>query len=85
LELDVVVLSHVEEGLEGPNAGAFLFEELDDHLPFLLVGGAGARWKVRCGGEVDVRLVVEEICDLLVDADKAFTPIEGRDTVGGVG
>jgi hypothetical protein len=42
LELDVVVLSHVEEGPEGPNAGAFLFEELDDRLPFLLVGGAGA-------------------------------------------
>jgi hypothetical protein len=32
-----------------------------------------------------VRLVVEEICDLLVDADEAFTPIEGRDAVGGVG
>jgi hypothetical protein len=32
-----------------------------------------------------VRLVVEEICDLLVDADEAFTPIEGWDAVGGVG
>jgi hypothetical protein len=40
---------------------------------------------VRCSGEADVRLVVEEICDLLVDADEAFTPIDGWDTVGGVG
>jgi hypothetical protein len=61
LELHIVVLGHVEEGAEGLNAGAFLLEELDDRLPFLLVGGAGAGQKVRCSGEADMRLVVEEI------------------------
>jgi hypothetical protein len=42
LELHIIVLGHVEEALEGPDVGAFLFEELNDRLPFLLVGGAGA-------------------------------------------
>jgi hypothetical protein len=65
--------------------GSFLFEELNDRLLFLLVGGAGAGRKGQCGSEVDVQLVVEEIHDLLVDVDEAFTPIEGRDAVGGVG
>jgi hypothetical protein len=37
------------------------------------------------GGEVDVRLIVEEIRDFLVDAEEAVLGVKRRDRVGGVG
>ena len=43
LEFLGVVVSHLEESFECPDAGAFFFEELDDCFSFPLVGGGGMR------------------------------------------
>ena len=43
LEFSGIVVSHLEESFERPDAGAFFFEELNDRFSFLLVGGGGVR------------------------------------------
>jgi hypothetical protein len=45
----------------------------------------GTGWYGCGGGKADVRLVVEEICDFLVDAEEAVPGVKRRDGVGGVG
>ena len=41
LEFRGVVVGHLKESFERPDAGAFFFEELNDRFSFLLVGGGG--------------------------------------------
>jgi hypothetical protein len=81
----VIQVDHVKEALEEPDLSLFLAEELEDCFPLLLDCRAGTGWYGCGGGEADVRLVMEEICDFLMDAEKAVPGIEQRDGVGGVG
>ena len=39
-----VVVRHLEEALERPDAGALFFEKLDNRFSFSFVGGGGVRW-----------------------------------------
>ena len=39
-----IVVRHLEEAFEHPDAGAFFFEKLDNRFSFLFVGGGGVRW-----------------------------------------
>ena len=39
-----VVVRHLKEAFERPDAGVFFFEKLDDHFSFSFVGGGGVRW-----------------------------------------
>ena len=39
-----VVVHHLEEAFECPDAGALFFEKLDDCFSFSFVGGGGVRW-----------------------------------------
>ena len=38
-----IVVHHLEEALERPDAGAFFFEKLNDRFSFSFVGGGGVR------------------------------------------
>jgi hypothetical protein len=81
----VVGVDHVEEALEEPDLSLFLAEELEDCFPFLLDCWAGTG-RYGCGGsEADMRLVVEEIRDFLVDAEEVVPGVKRRDGVSGVG
>ena len=85
LEFHGVVISGVEESFERPDVGALFLEKLDNRFSFPLVGGGGV-WQQGCGGSVpDVRLVMEEIGDFLVEADEAVMAIERWDVIGRVG
>ena len=44
VERSGVVVRHLEEALERPDAGAFFFEKLDDRFSFSFIGGGGVRW-----------------------------------------
>ena len=44
VERDGVVVGHLEEALERPDAGALFFEKLDNRFSFSFVGGGGVRW-----------------------------------------
>ena len=39
-----IVVRHLEEAFERPDAGALFFEKLDDRFSFPFVGGSGVRW-----------------------------------------
>jgi hypothetical protein len=81
----VIGVDHVEEALEEPDLSSFLAEELEDCFPFLLDRWAGTG-RYGCGGsKADMRLVVEEIRDFLVDVEEAVPGVKRRDGVGGVG
>ena len=81
----VVGVDHVEEALEEPDLSSFLTEELEDCFSFLLDCWAGTG-RYGCGGsEADMRLVVEEVRDFLVDAEEVVPGVKRRDGVGGVG
>jgi hypothetical protein len=81
----VVGVDHVEEALEEPDLSSFLTEELKNRFSLLLDRWAGTG-RYGCGGsEVDMRLVVEEVRDFLVDAEEAVPGVKRRDGVGRVG
>jgi hypothetical protein len=81
----VVGVDHVEEALEEPDLSSFLTEELENCFPFLLDRWVGTG-RYGCGGsEADMRLVVEEVRDFLVDAEEVVLGIKQWDGVGGVG
>ena len=44
MECGGVVVRHLEEAFERPDAGALFFEKLDDCFSFSFVGGGGVRW-----------------------------------------
>ena len=44
VECGGVVVRHLEEAFEHPDAGALFFEKLDNHFLFPFVGGGGVRW-----------------------------------------
>jgi hypothetical protein len=74
----VVGVNHVEEALEELDLSSFLAEELEDHLSPLLDRWAGTG-RYGCGGsEADMRLVVEEVHDFLVDAEEAVLGVKRR-------
>jgi hypothetical protein len=80
----VVGVDHVEEALEEPDLSSFLAEELKDRFTLLLDRWAGTG-RYGCGGsEADMRLVVEEVRDFLVDAEEAVPGVKRRDGVGGL-
>jgi hypothetical protein len=81
----VVGVDHVEEALEEPDLSSFLTEELENCFPFLFDHWAGTGRYGCGGGEADVRLVVEEIRDFLMDAEEAVPGVKRWDGVGGVG
>jgi hypothetical protein len=81
----VVGVDHVEEALEEPDLSPFLAEELENCFPFLFDRWAGTGRYGCGGGKADMRLVVEEIRDFLVDAEDAVLGVKRRDGVGGVG
>jgi hypothetical protein len=72
----VVGVNHVEEALEEPDLSSFLMEELEDCFPLLLDRWAGTGWYGCGGSEADVRLIMEEICDFLMDAEEAVPGVE---------
>ena len=43
VECGGVVVRHLEEAFERPDAGALFFEKLDNRFSFSLVGGGGVR------------------------------------------
>ena len=43
VERSGVVVRHLEEAFERPDAGAFFFEKLDNRFSFPFVGGGGVR------------------------------------------
>ena len=43
VECGGVVVRHLEEAFERPDAGAFFFEKLDNRFSFSFVGGGGVR------------------------------------------
>ena len=44
VECGGVVVRHFEEAFERLDAGAFLFEELDNRCSLPFIGGGGVRW-----------------------------------------
>ena len=44
VERSGVVVCHLEEAFERPDAGVFFFEKLDNCFSFSFVGGGGVRW-----------------------------------------
>jgi hypothetical protein len=75
-EFLIVGVDRVEEALEEPDLSSFLTEELKDCFPFLFDHWAGIGWYGCGGGEVDVRLMVEEVRDFLVDAEEVVMGVE---------
>ena len=39
-----VVVRHLEEAFERPDAGALFFEKLDNRFSFPFIGGGGVQW-----------------------------------------
>ena len=44
VECGGIVVCHLEEAFERPDAGALFFEKLDNRFSFSFVGGGGVRW-----------------------------------------
>ena len=44
VECGSIVVRHLEEAFERPDAGALFFEKFDNRFLFPFVGGGGVRW-----------------------------------------
>ena len=44
VECGGVVVRHLKEAFERPDAGVLFFEKLDNHFSFPFVGGGGVQW-----------------------------------------
>jgi hypothetical protein len=72
----VIGVDRVEEALEEPDLSLFLMEELENRFSLLLDRWAGTKWYGCGGSEADMRLVVEEVRDFLVDAEEAVPGVK---------